>query len=87
MLKVPDSGKNHGNAVFVAEVDGFLITDGTSGLNHGADTGFECNFDTVFKREECIGGHNSTIQVETKILRFLYGLLQGINPRRILVST
>lgn len=38
MLKVTNTGKNHGDSVFVCGVDHFLIADGASGLDDRGDS-------------------------------------------------
>ena len=52
------SCEDHGNAVFVGHVDGFLVTDGAARLNDSGDACFACCFDGVTEGEECIGAHD-----------------------------
>jgi hypothetical protein len=34
MLKTPRTGEHHGNTVFIAGIDHFLVPNGAAGLNH-----------------------------------------------------
>ena len=79
MLKVTDSGHNHCNAVFVAVVDGFVVADASTGLNNSIDALLAGNFNTVGKWEECVGSHNSALQVEIEVVSLFDGLLERVD--------
>ena len=54
MLKVPDSGEDHGDLVFICRVNYFFISDGAARLNDGRDAVFRRFVETVTEREESI---------------------------------
>ena len=47
MLKVPQPGKDHGYAVFVAGFYGYPVVDGASGLDDCLDPRGGCGFDHI----------------------------------------
>ena len=81
MLEVAISGKYHGHLVIVTIGDTVLVFDATPWLDNGLDARLVSDFHTVGKREEGIGGHNGTIEVEPEGMRFGNGLLERINTR------
>ena len=54
MMEQADTGKCHGNAVFIAGFDNMVITYGTSGLCNVFNTAFVSTFNIVAEGEECI---------------------------------
>ena len=81
MLEVTNTGHNHSNAVFIAVIYGFVVADATAGLYHSSDACLVSYLYTVGKWEECIGCHNSLVEVELKAVSFFDGLLQCIYAR------
>ena len=63
MLEVAHTCEDHRDAVFVAELDGIFVADGTAGLD---DSYYACSLgsaNTVVEREECVGSHNGAISL------------------------
>lgn len=60
MLKVANSGKNHGDTMFVGSVDHFLIADGPTGLDDRGDSRLRGGIDGVPEREKRIGRHDTS---------------------------
>ncbi|SVE40396.1 uncharacterized protein METZ01_LOCUS493250, partial [marine metagenome] len=52
MFKAPRSGEDHGNTVFVAGVDNFLVPDRATGLYHHIDPRILYGVNAIPKREE-----------------------------------
>ena len=52
------SSEDHGDAVLVGHVDGFLVTDGSARLDDSSDACFACRFDGITEGEERIGAHD-----------------------------
>ncbi len=74
-----ESREYHANAVFVAAIDGFLVAHRTARLNDSRYTGLMRQLHTILEREECIGSQHGTLKIEPEGMRFLNGLLQGID--------
>ena len=55
MFKAPRSGEDHGNTIFVAGVDNFLVPDRATGLYHHLDPRILYGVNTISKGEESIG--------------------------------
>ena len=56
--EVAGAGEVHGDSCGVGCGNHFFITDGSAGLDHGADTGVEQNLQTVGEREERVRGRH-----------------------------
>ena len=55
MLEVAHAGQRHGDAMFVAGGDDFVVADGTAGLDDEFRAHFVGGIDAVGKREERLG--------------------------------
>ena len=67
MFKAPRSGEDHGNAVFVAGVDNFLVPDRATGLYHHLDSRILYGVNTIPKREERIGYQHAPLYLFTAL--------------------
>ena len=79
VLKVADSCHNHGNTVFVAVFNGVVISDAYAWLNNRIDAFFAGNLNAIGKWEECVGSHNSALQVELEVVSLFDGLLERVD--------
>ena len=79
MLEVAYAGEHHAHALGIAVVDAVLVFDGSSRLHHCGDACFVGDGDTVREREEGVGSHHSTFQVEAKLICFRDCLSKGIH--------
>lgn len=61
MFKMPHTGKDHSDTVFVTQVDRFLITDRASRLDNRPDTGPVSRLYTITEGEESIGCQHSSL--------------------------
>ena len=73
------AGFHHCHTLLIAIVDAFLIANRTAGLDDGIHAGLMSYLDAVAEGEECIGSHDSAIEVESERLCFGDGLLEGID--------
>lgn len=64
MFEVTDACHNHGDAVIVAVFDAVVVANRAARLNNGSDAGCMCDFNAIGKREESVGGKNSSVQIE-----------------------
>src|SRR5690606_6096770 len=74
-----DSGEHHCHVVIIAEANGILIFNRPPGLNDSFDACAMGDLDAVGEREEGIGGHHTSLKVESEFASFLNGLLQCVN--------
>ena len=70
MLEVAYAGEHHAHALGIAVVDAVLVLDRAARLHHCGNACFGGDGDTVRKREEGVGSHDSTFQVEAKLICF-----------------
>src|SRR5947209_194786 len=61
MPKMPNSREDHGDGMFVASRDRFLIAYGTARLGDGLDSDRCGQVDIVAKWEERVGGHDRAL--------------------------
>ena len=87
MFKVSLSGYCHTHSVLLAVVDAVLVMDRATRMGDSHDTGLMGNLHTVREGEECIAGHNCTIQVEAETLSLSDCLTQGINAAGLTCAT
>ena len=66
MLKMSESCSDHSHSVGVTPVYALLIPYGASRMDYGGNTGLPCYFDAVREREESIGSHYRTVEVESE---------------------
>src|SRR5215467_3616346 len=62
VAEVPDPGEDHGKAKTVRGFDYFWIADRTTGLDDRSRTDTRDFFDSIWEREEGIGGDHCTFQ-------------------------
>ena len=74
MFEVAHAGKHHAHALRIAVVDAVLVLDRAAWLHHCGDACFVGDGYAVREREEGVGSHDSTFQVEAKLIGFGYGL-------------
>ena len=70
MLEVAHPGEYHAHALGIAVIDAVLVFDRATRLHDCGDACFVGDGDTVREREEGVGSHDSTFQVEAKLIRF-----------------
>ena len=75
MFEMSDSSKHHGHVVAIAIINGSLVFDASTWLNHGFYTGFIGDFYTIGKGEKRIRSQYGTFQIEPKAIGFFNGLL------------
>ncbi len=78
MLEVAHACEHHAHALGIAVVDAVLVLDGAARLHHCGDACFVGDGNTVREWEEGVGSHDSTFQVEAKLICFRDCLSQGI---------
>lgn len=61
MLEVAHAGEEHGHAMFVGGLDGFLVPDGAAGLDDGGDAGSGRGVNRVPEGEESVRGHDAAL--------------------------
>ena len=54
MMEQPETGKRHGNAVFIAGFNNIVVTDAAACLSDIFNAAALCAFDIVAEREECV---------------------------------
>lgn len=59
VFKVPHSGEDHREVVFISRFYYLFITNRTTRLNDRCDAIFDCFIDAVAKWEECVGSHDA----------------------------
>ena len=70
MLEVAYAGEHHAHALGIAVVDAVLVFDRATRLHHCADACFVGNGYAVREWEKGVGSHDSTFQVEAKLICF-----------------
>ena len=65
---MPHAGKHHGHAGFVSSSNHFGVAHRAAWLNHRADAVGSCIIDAVTEREEGIGGHDGTLNLQAGML-------------------
>src|SRR5215470_5903887 len=60
--EVANAGEDHGKAEAVTSGDYVVVADGTSWLNKGFGAGFGGFFDSIRKREKCVGGDDTVFK-------------------------
>ena len=68
MLKVSYARKAHGNAVFIAGFDAFLVADAAAGLNDGFYARFSRFLHAVGEGEERVGRHDRALRSADAVL-------------------
>ena len=63
MFEVADACHYHGNAVFVAVFNTVVVANRAARLDYSIDACIMGNFHAICKREECVGGENSTVSI------------------------
>ena len=66
MFEMAESGHCHCHTVGIAVFDGFLISDGTAGLDYRVHTGLMCYFHAIREGEECVTGHDCAFEIEAE---------------------
>ena len=79
MFEMTDSRENHGNAIFIAGIDGFLVAHRAPGLHDGGNPLFGSNVHAVPEREKGIRSQHRALQVKLEGVRFLHGMLQCVH--------
>jgi hypothetical protein len=74
MFEVTDACQHHAYSMGIAVVNAVLVLDRAPRLYHCGDTCFMGDGNAVWEGEEGIGGHDSTFQVEAKLIGLSYGL-------------
>ena len=54
MMEQPETGKRHGNAVFIAGFNNIVVTDTAACLSDIFNAAALCTFDIIAEREECV---------------------------------
>src|SRR5581483_9077863 len=75
MAEVPHARAEHGQAVFVASVDGILVADGAAGLDDGADAVPGRLVDVVAEGKKCVGGQHAPLAFRARLqARHVHGI-------------
>ena len=79
MFEMADTCQHHAHALGIAVVNAVLVLDGAPRLYHCGNACFMCDGYAVREGEEGVRGHDSTFQVEAKLIGFGNGLSEGIH--------
>lgn len=65
MPEVPDTGRDKGNAILIAAVNGVLVSQAAAGVRDGRDTSLACLLDRVVpgERKEGVTGHHGALHM------------------------
>lgn len=74
MFEVANAREDHRHILLITEVYRVLIFHRATRLDHGTDTLLMSDLHTIREREESVGGHYRTRQIETEGFRFFDGL-------------
>jgi len=80
VLEVSPSREYHCHAVFIGRLDGFLVPDGTTGLDHSRYAGGRRRVDDVAEWEKGIGGKDGAFRREVGLHQ---GYLQRIDATHL----
>ncbi len=79
MFEVAHASEHHAHALGIAVVYAVLVFDRAAWLHHCGDACFMGDGNAVREREEGVGIHDSTFQVEAKLICFRDCLSQRIH--------
>ena len=74
MFKVANTCQHHAHALGIAVVNAVLVLDRAARLHDCADACFVRDGYAVWEGKKGVGGHDSTFQVEAKLIGFGNGL-------------
>ena len=74
MFEVAYTRQHHAHALGIAVVNAVLVLDRAPRLDHCGNACFMGDGYAVWEREEGVGGHDRTIEVEAKLIGFGNGL-------------
>ena len=79
MSEVSDFCHYHRNALFAAELNGFIIANRAAGLNNAAHTLVPCQFNAITEGEESVRCHYCALQRAVGLFGTGYGMFQSID--------
>ena len=74
MPEMSDSGHVHGESIFVTIGDAEIVLDGATGLYYSFYSCLIRELYAIGEREEGIGGHNRTVEIEPEVAGLYNGL-------------